>query len=143
MSINDLPGNIKNVTQLFADDFKLIANAKNKAEVTGDICALEKWELLWLLKFNPKKCKVMHPGYNDNPMNQYFLDGDLLEEVKSEKDLGLLMSGSLGWNDAIIASIKDTNRSIGWISRNLINRDHRILYRDYISIIRPRLEYCV
>ena len=78
--INDLPDKIKDVTQLFADDLKLIANAKNKPEVTDDICASAKRELLWLLKFYHKKCKVMHIAYNDNPMNQYFLDGVLLEE---------------------------------------------------------------
>ena len=68
--INDLPDNIKNVTKLFADDLKLIVNAQCKAGVIEDISALEYWESLWLLKFNPKKCKVMHLKYNDNPMNE-------------------------------------------------------------------------
>ena len=142
--INDLPDNMKNVTKLFADDLKLIVNAKNQAEVFQVISALEKWESLWLLSLNPKKCKIMQLDYNSNPRNQYFLDGVLLEEVRTEKDLGLVISENLGWNEAIRTCIKYSNRCISWISRNLINRDHKILARVYYkSIIRPRLEYCV
>ena len=85
--INDLPDGLKNITKLFADDLKLIVNARNRDEVNRDISILEKWEALWLLSFNPKKCKVMHLNYNDNPSNQYFLDGILLENLKTEKDL--------------------------------------------------------
>ena len=38
--------------------------------------------MLWLLKFNPRKCKVKYVAYNDNPLNEYFLCGDISEEVK-------------------------------------------------------------
>ena len=99
--------------------------------MTRDLSRLEEWEYLWLLSFNPKKCKVMHLDYNNNPLNHYFLDGVLLEEVKAEKDLGLLVSENLGWDKCIRSCIKDANRFIGWISRNLINRDQKILSRVY------------
>ena len=85
----------------------------------------------------------MHLDYNNNPLNHYFLDGVLLEEVKADKDLGLLVSENLGWDKCIRSCIKDANRCIGWISRNLINRDQKILSRVYKTIIRPKLEYCV
>ena len=81
------------------------------------------WESLWLLNFNPKKCKIMHLIYNlNNPLNQYFINLVLLEKVKTERDVGLFVSENLGW-----------------ISRNLINRDYKILSRVYTTIIRPRL----
>ena len=63
--INDLPDNVKNITKLFADDLKLIARANNISETISDLSALEDWESLWLLKFNSKKCKVMHLNFND------------------------------------------------------------------------------
>ena len=50
--INDLPDGIKNISKLFADDLKLIANAKNNIDVTEDLSKLEEWEALWLLNFN-------------------------------------------------------------------------------------------
>ena len=80
--VNDLPDELKNATKLFADDLKLIVNASNKLKTNEDLSKLEKWESLWLIKFNPIKCKVMHLAYNNNPIHEYFLDGVLLEEVK-------------------------------------------------------------
>ena len=32
---------------------------------------------------------------------------------------------------------------IGWITRNILNRDPVILTSIYKTIIRPKLEYCV
>ena len=58
--VNDLPDSVKNVTKLFADDLKLIADASDKVSIENDLSSLEEWESLWLLKFKPKKCKVMH-----------------------------------------------------------------------------------
>ena len=99
------------------------------------------WESLWLLNFNPKKCKIMHLIYNlNNPLNQYFINLVLLEKVKTERDVGLFVSENLGWDENIRSCIKYKNRCIGWISRNLINRDYKILSRVYNTIIRPRLE---
>ena len=124
---------------------KLIAGARKGAEVREDISKLEHWESLWLLNFNPKKYKVMHLAFNNNPSHQYFLDGILLEDVKVEKDLGLLVSEHLSWDDNICTCIKDTNQCIGWISRNLLTntRDYNIISKVYKTIIRPKLEYCV
>ena len=47
---------------------------------------------IWLLKFNPEKCKVMHVSYNCNPKNIYELDGVVLENIQSEKDLGVTVN---------------------------------------------------
>ena len=66
--------------------------------MTRDLSRLGGKESLWLLSFNPKKCKLMHLDYNNNPLNHYFLDGVLLEEVKAENNLGLLVSENLGWD---------------------------------------------
>ena len=68
--VNDLPDELKNATKLFADDLKLIVNASNKLETNEDLSKLEKWESLWLIKFNPNKSKVMHLAYNNNPIHK-------------------------------------------------------------------------
>ena len=141
--VNDLPDCVKNISKLFADDLKLIANAKDKISVNNDLVSLEEWESLWLLKFNPKKCKVMHLNYNNNPYNTYKLDGVVLESIEMEKDLGVTVSHELGWDKNIQSCIKDANRAISWISRNILERDSSILTRIYKTIIRPKLEYCV
>ena len=100
------------------------------------LLSLEQWESIWLLKFNPKKCKVMHVSYNSNPKNVYKLDGVVLENIQSEKDPGVTVNHEIDWDENIKSYIKDANRMIGWITRN-------ILTRIYKTIIRPKLEYCV
>ena len=61
--------------QLIADDLKLIGNAANHGSVAKDIEELEVWESIWLLQFNPAKCKVVHINFNNNPFLDYKVNG--------------------------------------------------------------------
>ena len=137
--VNDLPESVQNKVKLFADDLKLIA--ADCKSVTEDLHELEIWESIWLLRFNPSKCKVMHIDFNDNPNLNYSLDGVNLET--SEQDLGVVTHMSLKWDEQIKASISKANQMICWIVRNLIIRDKTVMLAIYKSLIRPHLEYCV
>ncbi|KAL5267521.1 hypothetical protein ACHWQZ_G004526 [Mnemiopsis leidyi] len=97
--INDLPDCIKSTVKIFADDLKLIANLSDKTVVDDDLKCLEDWERKWLLKFNTSKCKVLHLEFNDNEHFDYVLDDSVLEKTVQEKDLGVLTSGTLLWNE--------------------------------------------
>ena len=141
--INDLPESVQNKVKLFADDLKLIGNAADCKSVTEDLHELEIWESIWLLRFNPSKCKVMHIDFNDNPNLNYSLDGVNLETTEQEKDLGVVTHMSLKWDEQIKASISKANQMICWIVRNLIIRDKTVMLAIYKSLIRPHLEYCV
>ena len=55
----------------------------------------------WLLEFNSEKCKVLHIDLNDNEHLDYVLNGKQLKKTEQEKDLGVLTSGTLLWNDQI------------------------------------------
>ena len=92
--INDLPEAIKSKVFLFADDLKMIANPFDKEVVDDDLRSLEIWENTWLLKFNTAKCKVLHFDINNNPCNDYVLDGSKLEVVDVEQ-VGKSFSKSL------------------------------------------------
>ena len=141
--INDLPDNIKSKIKLFADDLKLIANASNYNTIASDLKELEVWESMWILQFNPSKCKVMHIDVNDNPHFDYYINGVVLEADVQEKDLGVVTHNSLLWNEQIKASISKANQMICWITRNLIIREKTVMLAIYKALIRPHLEYCV
>ena len=47
------------------------------------------WSEEWLLGFNNKKCKVMHFGAK-NPCYVYNMNGETIDTVSEEKDLGIL-----------------------------------------------------
>ena len=141
--VNDLPDLVKNKIKLFADDLKLIGNAANHSSVAEDIEELEVWESIWLLQFNPAKCKVVHINFNNNPFLNYKVNGIELEVSAQEKDLGVITHSSLLWNEQIKACISKANRMICWIVRNLVIREKVVMIAIYKALIRPHLEYCV
>ena len=142
--INDLPTSIINSVSLFADDLKMYGKSCMKNTLQTDLDHLSKWQNIWLLKFNTKdnKCKVMHAGTN-NPKNKYFLDGMELPEIKSEKDLGVLVSESMSWQPHIDSIIKKATSCVAWVLRSIISRSPKVMLQIYKSMIRPHLEYCV
>ena len=141
--INDLPNCVNSLVKLFADDLKLIANAQDKSLVEKDLRSLEHWESIWLLEFNHDKCKVLHTNIISNPCHEYILDGERIKVSDQEKDLGVLTSDTLLWNDQINSCISKANKLICWITRNLINKDRSVMVPVYKTLIRPQLEYCV
>ena len=66
-----------------------------------------------------------------------------MDSVYNEKDLGLILCKDLKWDVNIQSCVKDVNKTIAWIKRNLMVRDPIILSHIYKTIIRPKLEYCV
>ena len=118
--INDLPDCVQNISKLFADDLKVIVDASDKVVVLNMLNNLEKWQNLWLLKFNPAKCKVMHIPFNGNPMHDYTFEGVSLDSTDVERDLGVLTTPDLSWKQNIQSCISKANSMIAWVTRNLI-----------------------
>ncbi len=61
--INDLPSTVSSTTRLFADDclmYRVIKTTDDQKAFANDLEALSKWQDLWQLRFNPKKCYIMH-----------------------------------------------------------------------------------
>ena len=125
--INDLPDKLENVAKLFADDLKLVVDASDQLAVQRDLKNLEGWESKWMLKFNPKKCKVLHVPYNTNPMCNYVFDNTPLDSIESEMDLGVKTSESLFWMDQVKLCISKANQKIAWVTRVLLLRDKEVM----------------
>ena len=125
--INDLPDSIKSFAKLFADDLKMIAKASDKLQADNDLKMLELWESTWLLEFNVKKCKVLHTSFNNNPHNTYHLNGKVMLTSDQEKDLGVLTTCNLLWNDQINSCVNKANQMICFIARNLISREKSLM----------------
>ena len=141
--INDLPVGLNNTTLLFADDLKLLGNANDVDSIKQDLTTLEHWESIWLLKFNPSKCKVMHVNLINDTEESFELDGTILEPITAESDLGVYTTNNFKWKDNIYSCIKDANQLISWITRNIVDKDKMVMLNVYKTLIRPKLEYCV
>ena len=86
---------------------------------------------------------MLHLNFNGNEHLDYVLKGSELRKTDQEKDLGVLTSGNLLWNDQIESCISKANQMLCWIARNLISREKTLMLRIYKTLIRPHLEYCV
>ena len=108
---------------------------------------LEKWSDEWLLKFNPRKCKVMYCGNKNSKTEYYMTESDKtlkkVEETLLEKDLGVYISDTL---KATSHCQKAASRGMSALrlmrlSFDQINKKNfKILYTTYV---RPHIEYCM
>ena len=71
----------------------------------------------------------------------YHMKGKQLEEVNSEKDLGVIISSNLKVADHCRHAYATANRMLGLLSRTVKFRNVDIMVRLYKSLVRPHLEY--
>ena len=66
--------------------------------IQNDIDNLHSWSETWQLPFNEKKCKSLHIGQN-NPEQNYNMNGHILEGVTMQKDLGIIVDKELKFHE--------------------------------------------
>jgi hypothetical protein len=70
--------------------FREIENQKQIDKLRDGLANLVKWLNDWLTIFIADKCNVLHIRYK-NPRSKYYMDGQELQEVAEELDLGVIM----------------------------------------------------
>ena len=70
------------------------------------------------------------------------MDDQPIEEVNSEKDLGVTFSADLKVSEQCKEAYSKANRMLGLISRTIKYKDPAILTNLYKSMVRPHVEYC-
>ena len=139
--VNDMPQQVLSCIKLFADDTKLYCPVTGGvADLQADIDALVNWSKKWLLPFNSTKCRVMHIG-RQNPGHAYMLDGEPMQVVREEKDLGILIDDELKFHKQTAASISKASQMLAVVRRSFANLDESTLPLLYRSLVRPFLEY--
>jgi hypothetical protein len=147
--INDLPNGLSVLCKLFADDSKLmhvIRNSKDRDEFQTNINRLLSWANDWKLNLNLSKCKVMHHGNKKiHQDHHYTLDLTdytyILENTKSERDLGIQVQSDLKWEDQINNVVMKANGILGKLKSSFKNWDVKTFKTLYTSHVRPILEY--
>ena len=91
------------------------------------------------MQFNGDKCKVIHFGKNNTrqvyTMGEHAPAGLVLEEVKAEKDLGVMISDDLKPSIQCNTAAKKANVILGRMARSFTYRDITLwirLYKTYI-----------
>ncbi|KAK3089125.1 hypothetical protein FSP39_001036 [Pinctada imbricata] len=143
--INDLPDIVKSTVYLFADDtkiFNLVQEVEDKNTLQRDLEQLTTWSNTWLLRFHPQKCKHLHIGKRDpDPEFHYSLLGNTLEQVKEEKDIGVIIDEKLSFDQHISEKVKKANSMFGVIRRIFQHFDDKSFIPIYKALVRTHLEY--
>ena len=145
--INDLPDATDQIVRLFADDSKIYSEIRNEDDsknLQKGIDNLVEWSSRWLMKFNAKKCKILHLGKN-NPNHEYFMTNgtevNKLDSTTCEKDLGVNVDPLLSFDNHINMACSKGRQLSGMILNTLTCRCSEILVPLFKAIIRPHLEY--
>jgi len=151
--INDLPliGEDLSKIFLFADDAKLYKSIRDICDVDclNRACKeLFTWSENWLMKLNIPKCKVLSLCRNTSSIVKYDYGFDVpgqgflsLEHESHIKDLGVMMSSDLSFDDHIYDKINMANKMLGIVRRNFADLDTNSFLLIYKSMIRSHLEY--
>lgn len=148
--INDLDISIKQQdinTSIFkfADDSKLgrvVCSGEDAAAFQSAIDALVVWCRDWGMELHPGKCKVLHFGHNNQHFN-YHIEGNTVETVSEERDLGVIMSTDFKSSSHIRSITRKANAVLGQMKRTVTYRDKTIFPQIYKTYIRPILESAV
>lgn len=137
-----MPDIVQSTAKMFADDTKVYNKIRvfNDCEIMqSDLNNLSVWLRKWLLRFNESKCVVVKMRLSIQYM--YTLNGHVLEQVSSQKDLGVLVSDDMKSHAHVANIVKSANRKIGMIRRCFTSMTKDKVLILYKSIIRPTLEY--
>jgi len=96
------------------------------------------------MQFNVKKCKVMNMG-KKNPCHQYGMNGQVLELVKIEKDLGAVIRDDLKDSSQCGMAYLSANRTLDLIKRTIEFKSEFIMLRLYKCLHGPsksRMLHC-
>ena len=129
----------------FADDTKVgmvVESEEQRDALQEGIACLETWSREWQMLFNTSKCHILHIGAK-NQKFKYTMGGQVLEEIESEKDVGVMIHHSLKPSMQCAKAATKANQVLGQLARGLSYRDRNTFLRLYTVYVRTHLEYPV
>ena len=105
--INDVPNAISKEVSLplFPDDSKcfwLTLGRNDSEKLQDDLNKLFQWSCIWGMEFNANRCKVLKVArIRSIDDRDYYFGGIKLDRVDVEKDLRILVSHYLSWNNHV------------------------------------------
>nr|VZI16802.1 unnamed protein product [Spirometra erinaceieuropaei] len=145
--INDCVKDLDCDTILFADDIKLwkvIHNATDADHLQANLNRLEDRSKRWLMPFNISKCNFLQLGsFRASSPRTYFLEGTPLQQVESQRDLGVWITSSLKPTLHCAKAAKSAMATLQLIKRAFMEFDPDSFLKIFGTYVRPHLEYAI
>ena len=95
------------------------------------------------MRFNAAKCNIMRMSRIRLPfLYSYILSGQVLDEVKDSKYLGVTISDNLDWSKHITTTTTiKANARLSFIKRNLKDCPQKLKEIAYFSLVRSFVDY--
>lgn len=139
--VSDLPRFLQSKCCMYADDLKIYANPScSRQTLHRDIETIAEWSSTWLLPLNTSKCSVLHIG-KCNPCVQYYIEGAAIKPVKSQNDLGIIVTSDLVWSEHILSIVSKANRISYLISKTFRGCSPLTAAKLFTTYVRPILEF--
>lgn len=139
--LTDFRATLQMMYSLFADDAKIIGNPLTQhPDLQDDLDRITAWTQDWLLSLNVDKCSVLHIG-KENPRKKYTIQGNALISVKTQRDLGVVITEDLKWEAHIITIVKRANSLLYTINKAFSHITPELFLKIYKTYVRPMLEY--
>ena len=144
--IYDITDGINNaILSSFADDTKLWKGIKiiNECQLLQhDLHQLYDWTLRNNMELNGKKFQAVRFMDLLNPPEYFDSNGVLIQGTATVKDLGVLISNDLSFDQHIHTVAKRGRKMAGWILRIFNSRDRSFLVPLLKQLIHSTIEYC-
>ncbi|KAL1446568.1 hypothetical protein WDU94_003689, partial [Cyamophila willieti] len=144
--ISDLSDELRHLNlyeSFFADDLKVFGNPiTQENNIKSSLQIIETWQNKWKLFMNAEKCSILHIGKN-NPSIDYYLNDIKINNTTYQKDLGVIISNDLKWDQQTDKVTKKAMSMVFLIKRVFKNLSTEGIAKIYKSYIRPIIEYAL
>ena len=143
--INDIAENTQSQVRLFADDcllYRKISDSSDSEILQSDLDRLCTWASSWQMRFNEKKCYILHISSKKAKRKCTYTMNNINLETRSHNPYhGVELQDDLKWTKHINQATAKANRNLGFLRRNLHKCPERVKEQAYCALVRPHLEY--
>jgi len=129
---------------MFADDVKGTAVTKSERDcrnLQNQLDKINEWANRWQLPLSLEKCSIITFFLSNKPINFHCkLGNTVLQRTSSINDLGVLMTQNLSFSEHINTICATARSRSAVILKCFFSRDKNLLFKAFISFVRPLLE---